>query len=190
MGEFIGLIFFILISVIVLSAKKKGKGSISGSFTGEKPEEEAEIKEQAQKFFDAVRQKQSSANSLGASGLDKQSAASPAQPERRTVREEKPIIGHSADDCTGGSIHDGYHEGTDWKQGKPMPRKMPETAPEGAPVKGSDHSIHFKEAEVKENHVSGAEKLTALLSEKPSIVQGVIWSELLGRPKSERDIMQ
>ena len=76
MGEFIGLIFFILISVIVLSAKKKGKGSISGSFTGEKPEEEAEIKEQAQKFFDAVRQKQSSANSLGTSGLDKQSAAS------------------------------------------------------------------------------------------------------------------
>ena len=190
MGEFIGLIFFILISVIVLSAKKKGKGSISGSFTGEKPEEEAEIKEQAQKFFDAVRQKQSSANSLGASGLDKQSAASPAQPERRTIREEKPIIGHSADDCTGGSIHDGYHEGTDWKQGKPMPRKIPETAPEGAPVKGSDHSIHFKEAEVKDTHVSGAEKLTALLSEKSSIVQGVIWSELLGRPRSERDIMQ
>ena len=190
MGEFIGLIFFILISVIVLAAKKKGKGSISGSFSGEKPEEEAEIKEQAQKFFDAVRQKQSSAHSLGTSGLDNQAAASSAPPERRTVRDDKPIIGHSADDCTGGSIHDGYHEGTEWKQGKTMPRKMPATAPEGAPVRGSDHSIHFKEAEAKESHVSGAEKLTALLSEKSSIVQGVIWSELLGRPKSERDIMQ
>lgn len=192
MGEVIGLIILIIVSVVASAVKKKNKGALSEILSeissDESPGEEAVRTEKARKFFDNERRKQAFANSLGASAADERPAASPAYTETRTVRDDKPIIGHSSADCTGGSIHDGYHEGTAWKQGRPMPRRMPETAPEGVPAKGEEHSIRFKEAEAAQRNASGAEKLTALISEKPSIVQGVIWSEVLGRPVSEHDI--
>lgn len=179
MGEiFAGLIILFVVSAIASAIKKKS-GGISDILSDANKEEDIGIEELAQKFFDSERKKPATKN-----GTEADEAPDGA------LRGERPIIRHSANDCTGGSIHDGYHEGTEWKQGKAMPRKRPETAPEGVPVKGEDHSIHFKEAEVTEKHKSGAEKLTALLSEKPSIVQGIIWGELLGRPRSEQDTMQ
>ena len=99
----------------------------------------------------------------------------------------KPRVTHSTADCTGGSIHDGYHEGTPGKQGKYNPPSAGRAMPEGVQLPGNDHSIHFapvKEAD-KAPAASGADKLIATLAGKPSIVQGVIWGEILGKPRSE-----
>ena len=99
----------------------------------------------------------------------------------------KPRVTHSTADCTGGSIHDGYHEGTPGKQGKYNPPSAGRAMPEGVQLPGEDHSIHFapvKEAD-KAPAASGADKLIATLAGKPSIVQGVIWGEILGKPRSE-----
>ena len=99
----------------------------------------------------------------------------------------KPRVTHSTADCTGGSIHDGYHEGTPGKQGRYNPPSAGRAMPEGVQLPGEDHSIHFapvKEAD-KAPAASGADKLIATLAGKPSIVQGVIWGELLGKPRSE-----
>ena len=99
----------------------------------------------------------------------------------------KPRVTHSTEDCTGGSIHDGYHEGTPGKQGKYNPPSAGRAMPEGVQLPGEDHSIHFapvKEAD-KTPAASGADKLIATLAGKPSIVQGVIWGEILGKPRSE-----
>ena len=99
----------------------------------------------------------------------------------------KPRVTHSTEDCTGGSIHDGYHEGTPVKQGKYNPPSAGRAMPEGVQLPGNDHSIHFapvKEAD-KAPAASGADKLIATLAGKPSIVQGVIWGEILGKPRSE-----
>ena len=99
----------------------------------------------------------------------------------------KPRVTHSTEDCTGGSIHDGYHEGTPGKQGRYNPPSAGKAMPEGVQLPGEDHSIHFapvKEAD-KTPAASGADKLIATLAGKPSIVQGVIWGEILGKPRSE-----
>ena len=99
----------------------------------------------------------------------------------------KPRVTHSTADCTGGSIHDGYHEGTPGKQGRYNPPSAGRAMPEGVQLPGEDHSIHFapvKEAD-KAPAASGADKLIATLAGKPSIVQGVIWGEILGKPRSE-----
>lgn len=99
----------------------------------------------------------------------------------------KPRVTHSTADCTGGSIHDGYHEGTPGKQGRHKPPSAGRAMPEGVQLPGEDHSIHFapvKEAD-KTPAASGADKLIATLAGKPSIVQGVIWGEILGKPRSE-----
>lgn len=99
----------------------------------------------------------------------------------------KPRVTHSTEDCTGGSIHDGYHEGTPGKQGRYNPPSAGRAMPEGVQLPGEDHSIHFapvKEAD-KTPAASGADKLIATLAGKPSIVQGVIWGEILGKPRSE-----
>ena len=99
----------------------------------------------------------------------------------------KPRVTHSTADCTGGSIHDGYHEGTPGKQGRYNPPSAGRAMPEGVQLPGEDHSIHFapvKEAD-KTPAASGADKLIATLAGKPSIVQGVIWGEILGKPRSE-----
>ena len=84
-------------------------------------------------------------------------------------------------------MHDGYHEGTPGKQGRYTPPSAGRAMPEGVQLPGEDHSIHFapvKEAD-KAPAASGADKLIATLAGKPSIVQGVIWGEILGKPRSE-----
>ena len=99
----------------------------------------------------------------------------------------KPRVTHSTADCTGGSIHDGYHEGTPGKQGRYNPPSAGRAMPERVQLPGEDHSIHFapvKEAD-KAPAASGADKLIATLAGKPSIVQGVVWGEILGKPRSE-----
>lgn len=114
---------------------------------------------------------------------------------------EKPLAAHSTDDCTGGSIHDGYHEGTARKpieavrregaigrQGRTLKGKS-EVHMQGVPLPGENHSVRYAPETVpvpaKTSGRTGADKLVAAIAKKPSIVQGIIWSEVIGKPKSE-----
>lgn len=114
---------------------------------------------------------------------------------------EKPLVAHSTADCTGGSIHDGYHEGTARKpieaaqregtagrQGRVLKGKD-ELHKQGVPLPGENHSVRYAPETVpvsaKPSGRTGADKLVAAIAKKPSIVQGVIWGEILGKPKSE-----
>ncbi len=113
--------------------------------------------------------------------------------------DEKPITAHSTDDCTGGSIHDGYHEGTARKpiaaaqregtiggQGRKLKGKS-EVHKQGVPMPGENHSVRYAPEIVpaKADGRTGADKLVVAIAKKPSIVQGIIWSEVIGKPKSE-----
>ncbi len=139
-------------------------------------------------------------NSIGS-----QSAASQTSKPRfdhyDMAPDEKPRIAHSSDDCTGGSIHDGYHEGTarntmqasqregvSGKQGRSMSKSAASAQTQGVPMPGENHSVRYQpEATIKTQPSStGADKLVAFIGKKPSIVQGVIWGEILGKPKGEQ----
>lgn len=76
------------------------------------------------------------------------------------------------DCCMGGSIHDGYHEGTPGEQGFDVPKSS-----EGKSLNETVNIQPVSEA--------GTNKLASALAKKPSIVQGVIWAEILGKPKGE-----
>lgn len=115
--------------------------------------------------------------------------------------DEKPLMAHSPADCTGGSIHDGYHEGTARKpieaaqregtigrQGRTLKGRS-EVHKQGVPMPGENHSVRYAPETVpvpsKTSGRTGADKLVAAIAKKPSIVQGIIWSEVIGKPKSE-----
>lgn len=128
---------------------------------------------------------------------------------------EKPIVAHSTADCTGGSIHDGYHEGTFRKPTEPAQREgafrkptepaqregamgkqgrklkgRSEAHEQGVLLPGENHSVSYAPESMpakqsKPNAHVGADKLVAAIAKKPSIVQGIIWSEVIGKPKSE-----
>lgn len=115
---------------------------------------------------------------------------------------EKPIIPHSTSDCTGGSIHDGYHEGTAARPQKntagpsvaeragksrldlkPLEKNLPKKP---APVVA--HPVVSQENKPAQSNTapaSGIDLLTEKLSNEPQIVQGIIWSEILGKPKGD-----
>lgn len=97
-----------------------------------------------------------------------QSVNSPKPSPKPPVIEKKK----TEDCCMGGSIHDGYHEGTVGVQGVAVPKSS-----EG---KSLNETVNI---EPESEH--GSDKLSSALSEKPSIVQGVIWAEILGKPKGE-----
>lgn len=116
---------------------------------------------------------------------------------------EKPITPHSPSACTGGSIHDGYHEGTAAAvresaadslkaESKSLPklnRKPFEKNLPKKPAPGSTHSILAEDIKPASRNdadpPSGIELLTKKLSNEPQIVQGIIWGEILGKPKSD-----
>lgn len=127
------------------------------------------------------------------------SAAKPRFDPYSVSSDEKPIAAHSTDDCTGGSIHDGYHEGTARKpiaaaqregtiggQGRKLKVKS-EVHKQGVPMPGENHSVRYAPETVpaKADGRTGADKLVAAIAKKPSIVQGIIWGEVIGKPKSE-----
>lgn len=127
------------------------------------------------------------------------SAAKPRFDPYAVASDEKPITAHSTDDCTGGSIHDGYHEGTARKpiaaaqregtmggQGRKLKGKN-EVHKQGVLLPGENHSVSYtpETVPVKTDGRTGADKLVAAIAKKPSIVQGIIWSEVIGKPKSE-----
>ena len=93
------------------------------------------------------------------------------------LRKEKPIAAHSEDDCGGGSIHDGYHEGvTQFGTGRPaaVAGRL------GHDLADEDDRV-VKEAAAAENARRAMERISKL----PPLAQGMVYAEILGKPKSE-----
>ena len=95
----------------------------------------------------------------------------------QTARTEKPVIAHEDDDCAGGSIHDGYHEGVTQFD----PRRPAAVAGRlGNRLADEDERIE-RERAAAEN----ARRVMKRISKLPPLAQGMIYSEILGKPKSE-----
>ena len=162
-----------------------------------------------------------------------------------SVRDGKPIVQHSAEDCTGGSIHTDYHEGTPrrpmaassytkstegtlgnqgvrtsdmarqqgpsyYKENFPKERFSKDSSSRERSSKDSFSKERFskerfsKERSFRDNLVpeasnaaqpviqpiaaqeNGAERLQNAIAAYPAAVQGLIWSEVLNRPMSNR----
>ena len=216
MGGFI-FFFIMAVIIVVITSIVKGVRSFGTQYTSDIDNEQAAMeaellrKRQAQtseaayaaakdqSTFRPAQQTQSSGSFRPAQQTQSSGSFRPAQQTQAPSASQqrfdpffqgsdgKPRVTHSTADCTGGSIHDGYHEGTPGKQGRYNPPSAGRAMPEGVQLPGEDHSIHFapvKEAD-KAPAASGADKLIATLAGKPSIVQGVIWGEILGKPRSE-----
>lgn len=216
MGGFI-FFFIMAVIIVVITSIVKGVRSFGTQYTSDADNEQAAMeaellrKRQAQSgeaayaaakdqtTFRPAQQTQSSGSFRPAQQTQSSGSFRPAQQTQAPSASQqrfdpffqgsdgKPRVTHSTADCTGGSIHDGYHEGTPGKQGRYNPPSAGRAMPEGVQLPGEDHSIHFapvKEAD-KAPAASGADKLIATLAGKPSIVQGVIWGEILGKPRSE-----
>lgn len=95
----------------------------------------------------------------------------------QTARAEKPIAEHTDDDCGGGSIHDGYHEGvTQFPNGRP------------AAVAGRlGNRLADEDERIEREHVAAenAKRAMKRISKLPPLAQGMVYSEILGKPKSE-----
>ena len=216
MGGFI-FFFIMAVIIVVITSIVKGVRSFGTQYISDADNEQAAMeaellrKRQAQtgeaasaaakdqSTFRPAQQTQSSGSFRPAQQTQSSGSFRPAQQTQAPSASQqrfdpffqgsdgKPRVTHSTEDCTGGSIHDGYHEGTPGKQGRYNPPSAGRAMPEGVQLPGEDHSIHFapvKEAD-KTPAASGADKLIATLAGKPSIVQGVIWGEILGKPRSE-----
>ena len=107
--------------------------------------------------------------------LEKTMPPKPAQPVR--ARDEKPLAAHSDDDCGGGSIHDGYHEGvTQFDKNRP------------AAVAGRlGHRLADEDERIEKEKIASenAKRAMARIAKLPPLAQGMVYSEILGRPKSE-----
>jgi type IV secretory pathway VirB10-like protein len=95
----------------------------------------------------------------------------------QTARTEKPVIAHEDDDCGGGSIHDGYHEGvTQFPNGRP---------PAVAGRLGNRLADEDERIERERVSAENARRVMKRISKLPPLAQGMIYSEILGKPKSE-----
>ena len=126
--------------------------------------------------------------------------------------DDKPVYPHETEDCGGGSIHDGYHEGTvrrpvaassaegrsgrqgvSEKEGRTVSELYKQTWSEKKSAIPTDAYSEKQPAYASADaasaptglEASGAEKLSKAIADKPAIVQGLIWSEVLGRPLSD-----
>lgn len=182
------VIVFGVIMSIVKSASKQGKQS--SSYNRSTPMTNEEVRARLEKArMERLAQARAQVEY-------RQGAA------RRQDPPEKPIIRHSTSDCTGGSIHDGYHEGT-------VRRPAPASAAEGKlgmqgvrrgvyaagttgqGMQGTEGASAYdaKAPAAQQAQAAprkpGTEKLAEVISKQPAIVQGMIWSEVLGRPLSD-----
>ena len=181
------IVFGVIISVVKSANKQAAKGASANRTT---PMTNEEVRARLEKArMERLAQARAQAEF-------RQGAA------RRQDPSGKPIIPHSTDDCTGGSIHDGYHEGTvrrpaaassaEGNQGAQGARRAsyaPGRTGQGMQSGEGVSAYAAKPAAAQQAQAgqrkSGTEKLAEMISGKPAIVQGVIWSEVLGRPLSE-----
>lgn len=117
-----------------------------------------------------------------------QTAAAPAASlgERRplekrvmesNLKKEKPVVAHADDDCGGGSIHDGFHEGVTQFRNR---TEASVAGRLGRRLADEDERIE-REAAAAEN----AKRALARIAKLPPLAQGMVYSEILGKPRSE-----
>ena len=96
------------------------------------------------------------------------------------AQKAKPVMKREEDNCGGGSIHDGYHEGV---SAEPFGEKRPRPAVAGGLGKklGAEDDAEEKAKFDAEN----ARRALARISKLPPMAQGIVYSEILGKPKSE-----
>ncbi|MBR5713343.1 MAG: hypothetical protein IKX58_00945 [Clostridia bacterium] len=95
----------------------------------------------------------------------------------KTIRSEKPIAEHPDEECGGGSIHDGYHEGvTQFTPDRPV-----------AVAGRLGHRLADEDDMLEKEKLSAenARRAMARIAKLPPLAQGMIYSEILGKPKSE-----
>lgn len=93
------------------------------------------------------------------------------------ARPEKPVAEHSDEDCGGGSIHNGYHEGvTQFANNRP-----PAVAGRLGHRLADEDDALLRESIAAEN----AKRAMARIAKLPPLAQGMVYSEILGKPKSE-----
>ncbi|MBO4563482.1 MAG: hypothetical protein J5772_07715, partial [Clostridia bacterium] len=96
---------------------------------------------------------------------------------RDTARSEKPIVASVDDDCSGGSIHDGYHEG--------VTQFSPDRPAAVAGRLGHRLADEDERLEKEAAAVANARRVMARISKLPPLSQGMVYSEILGKPRSE-----
>lgn len=100
----------------------------------------------------------------------------PAKPAAAIKNNARPIVKHSDDDCGGGSIHDGYHEGV---SANPFGENKPHPA-----VAGNLGKKLAEESSAQQD-ASNAQRAIERISKLPPMTQGIVFSEILGKPKAE-----
>ncbi len=224
------IVIFSIISAVVRAAKQSAaKGNTQGTrpgmpganrtYTGVQDQRSAQMSSARSNGASTpngpqmtVEQELAAIRERAIAKLNARISAAREQAEYRAPRTnavpEKPIIAHSTSDCTGGSIHDGYHEGT-------IRRPAPASSPEGVQgLNGARRGSYYSGSgsqgvqgtegtplssvtppksrpaaaadAPKQPAESGAERLSKSISGQSGIVQGIIWSEVLGSPKADQ----
>lgn len=162
------LVFAFLAAVIVfiITAAKKKEAEQKAA------QAQAKISQkQAQNAAPAEELKRQLQNNAGRGRLERESLKKPAP-----NKPEKPVAAHTDADCGGGSIHDGYHEGvTQFDNGRP------------AAVAGKlGHRLADEDERIEKEQIAAenAKRAMARISKLPPLAQGMVYSEILGKPKS------
>ncbi len=103
-----------------------------------------------------------------------------AQEKPMQKQDAKPVIAHDDDDCGGGSIHDGYHEGVSNPPIKNPARPVAVAGKLGQKLADEDDEL-VREQKIQNN----AKRAMARIQKLPPMAQGMVFSEILGKPKSE-----
>lgn len=96
------------------------------------------------------------------------------------AKPEKPVVDRNEDHCGGGSIHDGYHEGVSVFPAKDAKDPVAVAGKLGKQLAAEDDAVTVQQA-ASEN----ARRAMKRIQKLPPMAQGIIYSEMLGRPKSE-----
>ena len=100
--------------------------------------------------------------------------------QRKPAVQTRPTIAHEDDDCGGGSIHDGYHEGVSKFPVKDATDPVAVAGKLGKKLAEEDDAIVLKKISAE-----NARRAMQRIQKLPPMAQGIIYSEMLGRPKSE-----
>lgn len=212
---FFVLAFIVIVAVVSISAKKKaamtanerdarikkqlaemenseeGAGRTSGPTPAQQAEARARQEELKRRLQENARRREAERAAAQSREGQPATARTTVQPpakaqERRplekrtmesTLKKERPIAAHTDDDCGGGSIHDGYHEGV---------TKFNEKS--GVSVAGNlGHRLADEDERLEREAIAAenAKKVLNRISKLPPLAQGMIYSEILGKPRSE-----
>lgn len=187
----IGLVVYIIVTVkkrqLIEEQKKAAHEAAQRNIRAAEHPDEAVAERQRRQEELKRRLMENQARRAAEAAAAKPSSMPAAKPterrplEKRTMenalRKEKPIAAHTDDDCGGGSIHDGYHEGVTQFANRSE-----------ASVAGKlGHRLADEDDRIEREHIAAenAKKAMARISKLPPLAQGMIYSEILGKPRSE-----